>query len=145
MHLPTLNALLNATALLFLLLGRIAIARRQRRWHKNLMLIAFFFSTAFLVSYLIYHYSAVHMTTFGGQGWLRIFYYCVLFTHIPACRHRRARCPRGTLFCVAKTIHSPPPPRALAVACVGVCLVERRCHLPAAVCFFLMARSMIFT
>ena len=83
MHLPTLNALLNATALLFLLLGRIAIARRQRRWHKNLMLSAFFFSTAFLVSYLIYHYSAVHMTTFGGQGWLRIFYYCVLFTHIP--------------------------------------------------------------
>lgn len=83
MHLPTLNAILNATALLFLLLGRIAIAQRRQRLHKNLMLCAFFFSTAFLVSYLIYHYSAPQMTTFGGQGWLRTFYYSVLFTHIP--------------------------------------------------------------
>ncbi len=83
MHLPTLNALLNATALLFLLLGRVAIARQQRRMHKNLMLSACFFSTAFLVSYLIYHYSAPQMTTWRGQGWLRIFYYSVLFTHIP--------------------------------------------------------------
>ncbi len=83
MHLPTLNALLNATALLFLLLGRIAIARDRQLLHRNLMLCAFAFSTAFLVSYLIYHYSSTQMTTFGGQGWLRIFYYSILFTHIP--------------------------------------------------------------
>ena len=82
MHLPTLNAILNATALLFLLLGRIAIARQQRHWHKNLMKCLLFFQR-FLVSYLIYHYSAEQMTVFHGQGWLRIFYYSVLFTHIP--------------------------------------------------------------
>ena len=83
MHLPTLNAILNATALLFLLLGRIAIARRRQHLHKNLMLSAFFFSSAFLVSYLIYHYSAEQMTVFRGSGWLRTFYYSILFTHIP--------------------------------------------------------------
>lgn len=83
MQLPTLNALLNATALFFLLCGRVAIARQQRRLHMCLMLSACFFSTAFLVSYLIYHYSAPQMTSFCGQGWLRIFYYSVLFSHIP--------------------------------------------------------------
>lgn len=83
MHLPTLNAILNSTALLFLVLGRIAIARQRIPLHRNLMLIALFFSSAFLVSYLIYHYSAPQMTTFRGHGWIRIFYYSVLFTHIP--------------------------------------------------------------
>ena len=83
MHLPTLNALLNSAALLFLLLGRIAIARKRVRLHRNLMLIALLFSTAFLVSYLTYHYSAPQMTTFSGHGWTRTLYYSVLFTHIP--------------------------------------------------------------
>lgn len=83
MQLPTLNALLNLSAMLLLLLGRIAIARRRLRLHKQLMLGAFCFSTAFLVSYLIYHYSAPQMTTYRGHGWTRILYYSVLFTHIP--------------------------------------------------------------
>ena len=53
--LPTLNASLNATAAILLVIGYVLI--RQGRWraHRIVMLSAFTVSTAFLISYLIYH------------------------------------------------------------------------------------------
>lgn len=83
-HLPTVNAIMNLCSLVFLLLGRFAIAHRNIDLHRRFMLIAFFFSAVFMVSYLIYHYGAEHMTTFSGHGGVRIIYYTILFTHIPA-------------------------------------------------------------
>jgi len=44
------------------------------------MLSAFFVSTAFLVSYLIYHYRVGHVT-FQGQGWIRPVYFSILISH----------------------------------------------------------------
>jgi len=78
--LPTLNALLNSTSAVLLLLGRRYIARGDRERHKRAMIGAFTVSVLFLVSYLTYH--AVHLTTrFQGQGWIRPVYFIILGTH----------------------------------------------------------------
>ena len=45
------------------------------------MLSAFVVSVLFLVSYLVYHYSAGHVR-YGGAGFIRIFYLGILFSHI---------------------------------------------------------------
>ena len=44
------------------------------------MVSAFCVSTAFLVSYLIYHYRVGHVA-FQGQGWIRPFYFAILISH----------------------------------------------------------------
>ena len=82
-NLPAVNALLNLASLSCLIVGRWAIARAERDLHRRAMSCAFIFSTAFLVSYLIYHYQAPQMTTFKGEGLIRIVYYTILFSHIP--------------------------------------------------------------
>ena len=50
---PAINAALNGTCFLFLVLGRVAIARGDMALHKQRMLCAFATSSVFLVSYLI--------------------------------------------------------------------------------------------
>ena len=49
---PALNAALNATCFVFLVLGRMAIARGDEALHRKRMLTAFAASSVFLVSYL---------------------------------------------------------------------------------------------
>jgi len=44
------------------------------------MVSAFCVSTAFLASYLIYHYRVGHVP-FAGQGWIRPVYFTILFSH----------------------------------------------------------------
>jgi len=44
------------------------------------MLSALTISTAFLISYLIYHYHAGHVP-FQGQGWIRPVYFALLASH----------------------------------------------------------------
>lgn len=44
------------------------------------MVSAFFVSTAFLISYLIYHYRVGHIA-FQGQGWIRPVYFAILISH----------------------------------------------------------------
>jgi uncharacterized membrane protein YozB (DUF420 family) len=79
-QLPALNAALNATAAVLLLVGRIAIARGDQELHRRIMLSALGVSAAFLVSYLVYHFE--HGTTrFPGRGGSRILYFTVLTTH----------------------------------------------------------------
>jgi uncharacterized membrane protein YozB (DUF420 family) len=80
MHLPTLNASLNATAAIFLVLGWLLIRSGRRRAHRASMLAAFTCSCAFLVSYLIYHAQAGSVP-YTGQGLLRQFYFTILITH----------------------------------------------------------------
>jgi len=78
--LPTLNACLNATAAVAILTGVLAIRRRRVAVHRAAMLTAFAVSTAFLVSYLVYHYQA-GSKRFEGPGWLRVVYLAILLTH----------------------------------------------------------------
>ena len=65
--LPHVNATLNVTSAVLLVLGYAAIRRGDRRRHARLMIAAFCTSTLFLVSYLIYHYTAGHVR-YEGAG-----------------------------------------------------------------------------
>ncbi|HTT70169.1 MAG TPA: DUF420 domain-containing protein [Anaeromyxobacteraceae bacterium] len=78
--LPSLNAVLNATSALLLLLGWRAIRAGQRERHRAFMLGASFSSLAFLASYL----TRVALTgthRFPGAGPLRALYLVVLASH----------------------------------------------------------------
>ena len=78
--LPTLNALLNATAALLLLAGWWLIRRKKRDAHRRVMLAAVSTSVLFLASYLVYHYE-VGSVRFRGQGALRAAYLAILLSH----------------------------------------------------------------
>lgn len=79
--LPTLNALLNGTSAVFLLIGFVLI--RQKRWkaHRAVMWTAFGFSVLFLISYLVYHYNE-GSRPYEGDGINRIVYFVILITHV---------------------------------------------------------------
>lgn len=77
---PALNALLNATAAVFLVAGFVFIRRRMILAHRVAMSAAFLISTAFLISYLVYHFK-VGSVPFQGQGWIRPVYFTLLLTH----------------------------------------------------------------
>jgi putative membrane protein len=75
-----LNATLNGTSAVLLTCGYIAIRARKIAVHKAFMIVAFLTSTAFLISYLSYHYRVGHVA-FQGQGWIRPVYFTLLLTH----------------------------------------------------------------
>lgn len=77
---PGLNATLNATSALLLSAGYVMIRRGRIVAHKSCMVLAFISSTAFLVSYLVYH-ARVGSVAFQGRGWVRPFYFALLGTH----------------------------------------------------------------
>ena len=79
--LPALNAGLNVVAAVLLALGYFFIRRGDRERHKLSMLAACVTSTAFLTSYLIYHWH-VGSVPFTGQGWIRPVYFVILISHI---------------------------------------------------------------
>lgn len=79
--LPTINACLNGTAILLLLLGWFAIKGNQRNLHRNLMILALTVSAAFLTTYLIYH-AQVGSVPYEGQGIQRTIYFLILIPHI---------------------------------------------------------------
>lgn len=78
--LPLLNALLNTTSAVLLVIGHQKMKKGNIPAHKKLMIAVFITSTMFLTSYLIYHY--VHGSQpFQGQGWIRPVYFTILLTH----------------------------------------------------------------
>lgn len=77
---PALNAMLNASAALALVVGYAAIRRRRVTLHRTCMLVAVGLSTVFLVSYLAYH-AQVGSRPYGGTGWRRSLYFTVLLSH----------------------------------------------------------------
>ena len=79
-HLPSLNAALNGTSALLLLLGYRFIRRRAIRAHRACMLAAFTVSSVFLVSYVVYH-AQVGSVHFPGTGSVRGMYFGILITH----------------------------------------------------------------
>jgi uncharacterized membrane protein YozB (DUF420 family) len=79
--LPALNASLNATCAVLLLVGWTAIRRRRIGVHRACMLAACVVSALFLVSYVAYHYLA-GSRPFGGQAWIRWVYFPILISHV---------------------------------------------------------------
>jgi uncharacterized membrane protein YozB (DUF420 family) len=78
--LPTLNAILNGTAAVLLVIGFYLIRSRQREAHKRVMIAAFTVSTVFLASYLLHHWHA-GAVYFQGTGTIRTVYLWILGTH----------------------------------------------------------------
>jgi uncharacterized membrane protein YozB (DUF420 family) len=78
--LPTVNALLNATAATLLVTGFFLIRSGRRDAHRRAMTAAFACSVLFLVSYLVYHFE-VGSVRFQGTGTVRTVYLSILLTH----------------------------------------------------------------
>jgi putative membrane protein len=78
---PAINAVLNLTSFVFLVLGRVAIARGDEALHKRRMLTAFGASTVFLVSYLI-RFATTGAHKYPGAGWDKTIYLVILFSHM---------------------------------------------------------------
>lgn len=78
--LPALNATLNATSAVLLLLGYRAVRRQEIERHRRLMVSAACVSAVFLVSYLVYH-AHVGSVKFTGTGPVRTLYFSILLTH----------------------------------------------------------------
>ena len=93
--LPLINAYLNGTCSILLLLSLFFIRRGNILVHKRLNVTAFVLSSLFLVFYIVFHYLAPE-TRFGdvdgnhllspvekeAVGGIRYVYYTILITHI---------------------------------------------------------------
>jgi putative membrane protein len=78
---PAINAALNLTCFILLVLGRMAIARGDVATHKRRMLGAFVVSSVFLVSYLI-RVATTGTHRYPGEGWDKTLYLVTLFSHM---------------------------------------------------------------
>ncbi len=80
--LPKINAMINTLVSITLSLGFWAIRyKKDKGLHQKLMATSFLLSTLFLVSYIIYHYTVPHVP-FCKDGWIRVLYLIILFSHI---------------------------------------------------------------
>ncbi|MEO6903638.1 MAG: DUF420 domain-containing protein [Bacteroidia bacterium] len=79
--LPTLNAFINGTCTLLLLLSLYFIKQKNIPLHKKLNLITFCLSSVFLVSYIFYHWLAKE-ARFPIDSPLRTTYLIILISHI---------------------------------------------------------------
>ena len=79
--LPTVNAVLNSISAILLTTGYALVRRRRLTQHRVCMLAAFWTSTLFLISYLVYH-ANVGSVAFTGDGAIRVVYFGILISHI---------------------------------------------------------------
>lgn len=79
--LPRLNAIINGTCSVLLLVSLYFIKKKDIATHKAINIFTFILSSLFLVSYIIFHATGIK-TTYGGQGLIRGVYYFILLTHI---------------------------------------------------------------
>ena len=80
-YFPALNAGLNGTSAVLLLMGRAFIARGKMAAHRACMIAAVTASALFLVCYLIFHFKVGNIL-FLGQGWVRPVYFTILISHV---------------------------------------------------------------
>lgn len=78
--LPVVNASFNAAAALLLVVGAVLVKRRAFVAHRNVMLGAFAMSSAFLVSYIIYHWFKAAPRAYVGD--FKGVYLTILLSHI---------------------------------------------------------------
>ena len=95
LYLPKLNAVLNGTCSILLLISLYFITHGNITVHKRINILAFCLSSVFLVSYILFHYLAPE-TRYGdingdgklsafeitAAGSIRYVYYVILITHI---------------------------------------------------------------
>ena len=79
--LPALNASLNATSGVLLLIGYTLIRARRIAAHRAVMIAAFAASVLFLVCYVVYH-AQVGSVPFPRYGFVRPLYFTILITHV---------------------------------------------------------------
>lgn len=79
--LATVNALLNAGATLFLVIGFLFVKAKNIAMHRLSMVTAFGFSSVFLVTYLLHH-SQAGSVRFSGEGLVKLIYLAILIPHI---------------------------------------------------------------
>jgi uncharacterized membrane protein YozB (DUF420 family) len=77
---PKINAVLNGTSAVLLIVGRGYIRRGRMAAHRAVMITALVSSTLFLSSYLYYH-AHVGSVHFQGRGWSRPLYFGILISH----------------------------------------------------------------
>lgn len=80
-HLPLLNACINGTCFILLLLSFYFIRKKNITVHKRINITAFFLSCLFLVSYILYHYFSEE-TRFPKDEPMRPLYLVILASHI---------------------------------------------------------------
>jgi len=78
---PVIDATLNGTSAVLLLIGRNFILRGRMAAHRACMIAAVVTSTLFLTSYVYYH-AHVGSVRFQGQGWVRPVYFTILISHV---------------------------------------------------------------
>jgi uncharacterized membrane protein YozB (DUF420 family) len=78
---PAINAALNLTCFVLLVLGRMAIARDDVALHRRRMLGAFTAASIFLVSYVI-RFATTGVHRYPGEGWDKTVYLFTLFSHM---------------------------------------------------------------
>ena len=94
-YLPMLNAILNGTCSVLLLVSLYFIKQGNIAVHKRINIVAFILSSVFLVSYILFHYLTpeVHYGDVDGDGKLsaaelsavsgiRMVYFAILIPHI---------------------------------------------------------------
>ena len=79
--LPIVNASLNATATVLLLIARRQIKQRKIENHKKIMIAAFCVSIVFLICYVIYHYNVLSVA-FKDPAWFKPIYLTLLISHV---------------------------------------------------------------
>lgn len=79
--LPKLNAIINGTCSILLVISLFQIKGGNIKAHKVLNVTTFILSSLFLVSYIIFHATGIQ-TRYGGEGFIRYIYYFILITHI---------------------------------------------------------------
>src|SRR5438105_13503574 len=77
---PVIDAALNGTSAVLLLIGRSFIKHGRMAAHRAVMVTALISSSLFLASYLYYH-AHVGSVHFQGQGWSRPVYFSLLISH----------------------------------------------------------------
>lgn len=79
--LPALNAALNATSGVLLVIAWFLIKARRIEAHRRVMLTAFAVSALFLTSYVVYH-AQVGSKPYPGTGVMRTVYFSILIPHV---------------------------------------------------------------
>jgi uncharacterized membrane protein YozB (DUF420 family) len=81
--LPPINAALNATATILLLVGRWLARRGELERHKRVMISAFAVSSLFLLLYVTHKiWRNFENTTFNVEGWAKTAYLVLLGSHV---------------------------------------------------------------
>ena len=80
-YMPPFQAVLNALATVLLGFGWFYIRQGRKQAHRNTMILTLGVSLVFLISYTTYHMKVGYMP-FAGQGWIRLIYFSLLFSHI---------------------------------------------------------------